>query len=107
MHDAHIRMVLRNQADVICVRPIVLNPWNADALQEIEKKTGRKINTTLQLRYHPAIIALKEKVDAANSLTPDSFGEHSKYTISTSHISPHEVLVTKDLEREMLKKVEA
>ncbi len=63
MHDAHIRMALRNQADAICEKPIVLNPWNVDALQEIEKETGRKIYTILQLRHHPAIIALKEKVD--------------------------------------------
>ncbi len=64
MHDAHIRMALRNQADAICEKPIVLNPWNVDALQEIEKETGRKIYTILQLRHHPAIIALKQKVEA-------------------------------------------
>jgi UDP-N-acetyl-2-amino-2-deoxyglucuronate dehydrogenase len=62
LHDSHIRMALRNQADAICEKPIVLNPWNVDALQEIEKETGRKIYTILQLRHHPAIIALKEKV---------------------------------------------
>lgn len=62
MHDAHIRMALRNQADAICEKPIVLNPWNVDALQEIEKETGRKIYTILQLRHHPAIMALKEKI---------------------------------------------
>ena len=65
MHDAHIRMALRNQADAICEKPIVLNPWNVDALQEIEKETGRKIYTILQLRHHPAIIKLKEKVERA------------------------------------------
>ena len=71
MHDAHIRMALRNQADAICEKPIVLNPWNVDALQEIEKETERKIYTILQLRHHPSIIALKEKVDTAtNSQQP-------------------------------------
>jgi len=63
LHDSHIRMALRNQSDAICEKPIVLNPWNVDALQEIEKETGRKIYTILQLRHHPAIMALKEKVD--------------------------------------------
>lgn len=62
LHDAHIRFGLRIGADVICEKPIVLNPWNIDALMEIEKETGRKVFTILQLRLHPAIIALKEKI---------------------------------------------
>ena len=62
LHDAHIRFGLRIGADVICEKPLVLNPWNIDALVEIEKETGKKISTILQLRLHPAIIALKEKV---------------------------------------------
>jgi len=64
LHDAHIRFGLRIGADVICEKPIVLNPWNIDALEEIEKETGHKVYTILQLRLHPAIIALKEKIDA-------------------------------------------
>lgn len=64
LHDSHIRFGLRIGADVICEKPIVLNPWNIDALAEIEKETGRQIFTILQLRLHPAIIALKEKIDA-------------------------------------------
>lgn len=64
LHDSHIRMALRNGAHAICEKPIVLNPWNVDALQEIEKESGRKIYTILQLRHHPAIIALKQKVEA-------------------------------------------
>jgi UDP-N-acetyl-2-amino-2-deoxyglucuronate dehydrogenase len=52
-------------ANVICEKPVVLNPWNIDALAEIEKETGNKIFTILQLRLHPAIIALKEKIDAS------------------------------------------
>lgn len=63
LHDAHIRMALRNGAHAICEKPIVLNPWNVDALMEIEKESGRNIYTILQLRHHSAIIALKDKVD--------------------------------------------
>ncbi|HOF56406.1 MAG: Gfo/Idh/MocA family oxidoreductase [Prolixibacteraceae bacterium] len=62
LHDAHIRMALRNDADAICEKPLVLNPWNLDALQEIEHETGKKIHTILQLRLHPAILQLREKV---------------------------------------------
>ena len=62
LHDAHIRFGLRIGADVICEKPIVLNPWNIDALLELEKETGRNVYTILQLRLHPAVRALKEKV---------------------------------------------
>ena len=62
LHDAHIRFGLKNGCDVICEKPLVLNPWNLDALQEIEKETGKKVYTILQLRLHPSIIALREKV---------------------------------------------
>ena len=62
LHDSHIRFALRHQADAICEKPIVLNPWNIDALQEIEKETGRKIYTVLQLRLHPKIMELREKI---------------------------------------------
>ena len=62
LHDSHIRFGLRNNADVICEKPIVLNPWNIDALEEIELETGKHIFSILQLRLHPSIIALKEKV---------------------------------------------
>jgi len=65
LHDAHIRFGLRIGADVICEKPIVLNPWNIDALAEMEKETGKKVFTILQLRLHPAIIALKEKIATA------------------------------------------
>ena len=63
LHDAHLRLGLRNGADAICEKPIVLNPWNIDALEEVEKETGRKINNILQLRLHPSIVALKKKVE--------------------------------------------
>ncbi len=63
LHDAHIRLALRNGSDVICEKPLVLNPWNIDALAEVEKRTGKRINNILQLRLHPSIIALKKKVE--------------------------------------------
>lgn len=63
LHDAHMRFALRSGADAICEKPIVLNPWNIDALQEMEKETGQKIYTILQLRLHESIIALKKKVE--------------------------------------------
>jgi UDP-N-acetyl-2-amino-2-deoxyglucuronate dehydrogenase len=63
LHDAHIRLALRNEAHAICEKPLVLNPWNVDALQEIEIETGKKINVILQLRYHPTIFELKKKIE--------------------------------------------
>lgn len=65
LHDAHIRYGLRLNADVICEKPLVLNPWNIDALAEAEKESGRRVNTILQLRLHDAIISLKNRVAAA------------------------------------------
>jgi len=62
LHDSHIRFGLRNNADVICEKPIVLNPWNIEALQQIENETGKCVFSILQLRLHPTIIALKELV---------------------------------------------
>ena len=65
LHDAHIRFALRSNADAICEKPLVLNPWNIDALAEIEKETGRRIYNVLQLRLHPAIQELRRQVMAA------------------------------------------
>ena len=62
LHDSHIRFALKQGADAICEKPLVLNPWNVDALREIEKETGRKVYTILQLRLHPSIIELRNKV---------------------------------------------
>lgn len=67
LHDAHIRIALRVGADAICEKPLVLNPWNLDQLQEIEKETGKKVFTVLQLRVHPALIAIKEKMEKNTS----------------------------------------
>ncbi len=65
LHDAHIRLALRNGAHAICEKPLVLNPWNIDALKIIENETGKNIYNILQLRLHPAIVALKKRVDNA------------------------------------------
>lgn len=62
LHDSHIRLALRVGADAICEKPIVLNPWNLDILEEMEKETGKKIYTILQLRVHPALEDLKNKI---------------------------------------------
>lgn len=68
LHDSHIRFALRHGADAICEKPLVLNPWNVDALAEIEKETGRKVFTILQLRHHPVIIDLKKKVQESGKV---------------------------------------
>lgn len=62
LHDSHIRFALRSGANAICEKPLVLNPWNLDALKEIENETGKRVFTILQLRLHPTIIALRERI---------------------------------------------
>lgn len=62
LHDSHIRMALRSGANAICEKPLVLNPWNIDALADIEKEYDKKVYTILQLRLHPSIIGLKEQI---------------------------------------------
>jgi UDP-N-acetyl-2-amino-2-deoxyglucuronate dehydrogenase len=64
LHDAHIRLALRVGADAICEKPLVINPWNLDALGELEEETGRRVNTVLQLRVHPQLIALRDKMQS-------------------------------------------
>lgn len=80
LHDAHIRFALKSGCDVICEKPLVLNPWNVDALMEIEKETGKNAYTILQLRLHPNIIALKERV--LNSPKDKIFNIDLKYITS-------------------------
>ncbi|HON17657.1 MAG TPA: Gfo/Idh/MocA family oxidoreductase [Salinivirgaceae bacterium] len=63
LHDAHIRFALRQNAEAICEKPLVLNPWNVEALIELQQEFGKKINTILQLRLHPVIIELKNEID--------------------------------------------
>ena len=79
LHDSHIRMALRRGADAICEKPIVLNPWNIDALIAIEKESQGNIYTILQLRLHDAIIQLKNKVQGANKI--------GKYDIDLTYIT--------------------
>lgn len=67
LHDSHIRFALRSGAHAICEKPLVLNPWNLDALEELEQENGCRVNTILQLRLHPAIVALQNRVQAARS----------------------------------------
>lgn len=79
LHDAHCRFALRSGADAVCEKPLVLNPWNLDGLAKMESDTGKRINTILQLRLHPAIIALKEKVCAARA--------DKKYEVDLTYIT--------------------
>lgn len=79
LHDAHIRFALRHKADAICEKPVVLNPWNIDALIEIEKETERNVYTILQLRHHPEIVRLREKVLSAP--------RNTKYDIDLTYIT--------------------
>ncbi len=80
LHDAHIRFALRSHANAICEKPLVLNPWNLDALLDVEKDTGKHVNTILQLRLHPSIIELKKKVAAM----PDGSRQDVDLTYITS-----------------------
>jgi len=73
LHDSHIRFGLRNDAHVICEKPLVLNPWNIDALETLEKESDKNIYNILQLRLHPAIINLKKKVDSMKNNTKQDF----------------------------------
>ena len=68
LHDAHIRFALRIGANAICEKPLVINPWNIDALEVVEKREGKKINTILQLRLHPDMIKLKNDVQKSNKI---------------------------------------
>ncbi len=69
LHDAHIRFALRNGASAICEKPLVLNPWNLDALEEIEAEHEGRIHTVLQLRLHPAIIAVRDRHAEGTGIT--------------------------------------
>lgn len=78
LHDAHIRFALRVGADAICEKPLVLNPWNLDALVELERETGRRVYNILQLRTHPAIIALRDKITS---------GPQKRYSVDLTYIT--------------------
>lgn len=79
LHDAHIRFALRIGADAICEKPLVLNPWNLDAIKLMEEETGRKVYNVLQLRLHPSIIALREKIKSKK--------RQKKYSIDLTYIT--------------------
>lgn len=79
LHDSHMRYALRAGSDAICEKPLVINPWNIDGLLEIEKDTGHRVNTILQLRLHPAIIAFKDKVAASD--------KSKKYDVDLTYIT--------------------
>jgi UDP-N-acetyl-2-amino-2-deoxyglucuronate dehydrogenase len=79
LHDAHIRLALRSGADAICEKPLVLNPWNLDTLQELEEETGNKVNTILQLRVHPSLIELKRKIQRED--------KNEKYNVRLTYIT--------------------
>lgn len=63
LHDSNIRFALQQNSHAICEKPLVLNPWNIDSLEHIQQETGKKVFTILQLRHHPSILALKQKID--------------------------------------------
>jgi len=65
LHDAHCRFALRSDADAVCEKPLVLNPWNLDGLQETEQSSGRRVFTIQQLRLHPSVVALKQRIEAS------------------------------------------
>jgi UDP-N-acetyl-2-amino-2-deoxyglucuronate dehydrogenase len=71
LHDAHIRLALRSGADAICEKPLVINPWNLDALRDLEEETGRRVHAVLQLRLHPELIALRDRIRAAGGAPHD------------------------------------
>jgi UDP-N-acetyl-2-amino-2-deoxyglucuronate dehydrogenase len=81
LHDAHIRWGLRAGMDVICEKPLVLNPWNLDAIREIEEETGKKVYNILQLRVHPEILKLKNKIDK------NDFEKQGKHEINLIYIT--------------------
>lgn len=79
LHDAHIRFGLRQHADVICEKPLVLNPWNVIALQDVERESGKRIYNILQLRLHPEIISLKKRIESSKT--------NSKFEVDLSYIT--------------------
>lgn len=79
LHDAHARFAMRSAADAICEKPLVINPWNLDGLAELEAEYGRRVYTILQLRLHPSLRALRERVRA---------NPQQRYQVSLTYITP-------------------
>src|SRR5688572_26016657 len=67
LHDAHCRLGLRIKADVICEKPLVINPWNLDALTAVEEESGCRIWTILQLRVHDKLVGLRDRLSSASN----------------------------------------
>lgn len=85
LHDSQIRFAMRHQADAICEKPLVLNPWNLDSLQEVEQETGQRLHSILQLRLHPSIIALKQKIEAEKDRKDKKYEVDLTYITSRGH----------------------
>lgn len=83
LHDSHIRFALRSGCNAICEKPLVLNPWNIDALKELEQESGKKLNTILQLRLHPSIVKLKNQIE--NNPSQQKFDVDLTYITSRGH----------------------
>lgn len=81
LHDSHVRFGLRSDADVICEKPLVLNPWNIDGLAEMESNSGRKVSTILQLRVHPDIAQLRERISYEGA-------DHPKHDVDLTYVTP-------------------
>jgi UDP-N-acetyl-2-amino-2-deoxyglucuronate dehydrogenase len=79
LHDAHVRFALRSDANAICEKPLVLNPWNLDGLKDIQDSTGRRVYNILQLRLHPSLLALKQHIDAEKN--------NQKYDVDLTYIT--------------------
>lgn len=79
LHDSHVRLGLRVHADVICEKPLVVNPWNLDQLSELEAEFGHRVYSILQLRLHPALLALKQKLDADHT---------RRHQVQLSYVTP-------------------
>ena len=84
LHDAHIRMALRVGADAICEKPLVLNPWNLDILQELEEDYDKRVYTILQLRVHPAMMELKQRFEEEQRSGATAQKRHVNLTYITS-----------------------
>ena len=80
LHDAHVRLGLRVDANVLCEKPLVINPWNLDALEQLELEHGRQINTVLQLRVHPSLVELKERLVADT-------GRSKRHSVTLTYIT--------------------
>ncbi len=82
LHDAHIRLALRLDADAICEKPLVLNPWNLDNLEELESETRRRVYTILQIRVHPSIVKLKDSISNELKNNPDK-----RYSVTLNYVT--------------------